>query len=180
MCLIQCLVLLVLKKGERTLLPFVSFPLSPSLLSTSPVADCISVVFSRTLWNYSLHPSPVHLTHVYFPQAVSPTLKSQLISIMQHKPAVYQVPEAVITYLVCLPCLDFSLLGASLTSFPALWVGIHLLLLALLQVMHGLLQERSQVFQADPGLTVGAQTLQNWWSQLGFFAPSHQSCPESH
>lgn len=68
MCLIQCLhwiVLLVLKKGERTLLPFVSFPLSPSLLSTSPVADCISVVFSRTLWNYSLHPSPVHLTRLF-------------------------------------------------------------------------------------------------------------------
>lgn len=122
--LLQCLhwiVVLVpktVKKGGITLPPFVSFPLLPSLWSASPVADLISMFFSHILWDYSLHPSPVHLTYVYFPQAFVSMLKCRVSSVMQHKPAVYQVPEAAVIYLACQPCLDFSLFRCVLDALP--------------------------------------------------------------
>lgn len=45
-------------------------------------------------------------------------LKSQVSSVVQHKAAVYQVPEAVVTYLVCRPCLGFSLFRCVLDILP--------------------------------------------------------------
>ena len=168
------------KKEGITLPPFVSFPLLPTSWSTSLVAGLISMFFSHILWDHSLRPSPVRLTHVYVPQAFASALKSRARSVLQHKPAAYLVPKAAVTYLVCQPCLDFSVFRCVLDALPYSSGRDTASPPSSSSSSCAVSSRRGAgCFGLIQASLEGLQTLQSWHSQLGSFAPSHQCCPES-